>query len=288
MQIHVSIFPAAPAGLKPASGIYYEHRSYINMERRSSNPRRPYNERHMNNPKATQKAQREPRKPARVRGRARAMSHADIVDATLDIILKEGYSNLSMRSIAARLKTGAATLYNYFPSQRDVEEAVVEKMLLGIKPPDSASAAQLRQQLVDMALTYRNLILQFPQFYEIASHTPGWTALRLLNATLRVVVGAGVPVERAGLAWTLLAGMAQFHAMAMLQHRDFDPRKVRTQMVKELPAQDFDMIHAYLASPTFKGSVDDAFRRKVEMAIDHLMPELGQAKAGRKPGIARK
>lgn len=216
-------------------------------------------------------------------GRPRALQREEIVRAALEIIYDKGHEALSMRALAARLDTGAATLYNYFPSQRDVEEAIVDRMLGDIPVPDptpGSARGPLRAQLVEMSLAYRDLIVAHPHFDAIAARTTGVAALRLLNATLRVLVDAGVPIERAGLSYAMLRAIAHQQALVLRQTRAARAQDTRRRWVREMPPGDIDMVLRYLDSPLFSGSADDVFRRSVETLLDALMPELS---GGRRP-----
>lgn len=208
-------------------------------------------------------------------GRPRALQREDIVRAALEIIYDKGHEALSMRALAARLDTGAATLYNYFPSQAEVEEAIVDQMLAGIRPPDPARGA-IREQLIEMSVAYRDLIVAHPQFDTIAARTTGAAALRLLNATLHALVGAGVPIERAGVGYAMLRAVAHQQAVVLRQARLVRPADTRKRWEREMPPEDIDMVLRYLGSSLFSGKPEGVFRRSVEMVIDALMPELSR------------
>ena len=71
--------------------------------------------------------------------RRRALSREAIVDAALAIVDAEGLDALTMRTVAAALGTGAASLYAYVGSKEDLLELVVERVIGEIRfdePPD--------------------------------------------------------------------------------------------------------------------------------------------------------
>lgn len=206
-------------------------------------------------------------------GRPRALQREDIVRTALEIIYEKGHETLSMRAVAARLDTGAATLYNYFPSQRELEEAIVDRMLAGIRAPEP-DRGPIREQLVEMSFAYRDLIVAHPQFDAVASRTTGAAALRLLNSTLRVLVDAGVPIERAGLGYAMLRAVAHQQAAVLRHSRVARPQDTRKRWVREMPAEDIDMVLRYLDSPLLQGKPDEVLRRSVETIVNALMPEL--------------
>jgi len=48
-----------------------------------------------------------------------------IIDAALAIIVEEGFSSLTMRSLASRIRMSAANLYNYFRSKDEIYISIV-------------------------------------------------------------------------------------------------------------------------------------------------------------------
>lgn len=208
-------------------------------------------------------------------------SKEEIVSAAMAIIYERGHESLSMRALASRLGTGPATIYNYFPSQSEVEEAVVDRMLADVHPPSHDKAASIRDQLIEMGEAYRNLILHHPQFDQISARVPGGSAIRLMNATLRALTEAGVPIERAGLSYAVLRAIAHNQAITSRAAKDANLQKVRQGWISALPATDTDHIKSYFASPLFKGTAEEVFRRSLGMAIDALLPEIAGT-AGKK------
>jgi AcrR family transcriptional regulator len=63
------------------------------------------------------------------RGRPRALSLDDVVDAALDLIDAEGAAALSMQGLARRLGTGSATLYNYVASRDELVDLMLGRAL---------------------------------------------------------------------------------------------------------------------------------------------------------------
>lgn len=214
-------------------------------------------------------------------GKARLFERSEIVAAALAILDEEGHEALSLRAIARKLGTGPATIYNYFQSLLDVEDAMVSQLMSSVLAPDGARREPIRQQLVDMAVAYHKVVLQHPHLESVSGPTAERTRIRLINATLRTLVGAGVLIEVAALCVSLLRGFAYNQAIALRAAERSGAARNRRAWIKGLAADEVDMIAALRQSDLFKGSQQDAFRRGVETTIDRMMPELTKARAGK-------
>lgn len=106
-----------------------------------------------------------------------------ILDTALQLIIEDGFTNLSMRKIAARLDITATTIYNYYTSKDELNlmiyirgfellyDMMVEKRDLFNEPAGRLEA--MIRAYVDFALTY-------PDYYDIMfnMHTPKYTDYR--------------------------------------------------------------------------------------------------------------
>lgn len=103
-----------------------------------------------------------------------------ILDTALQLIIEDGFNNLSMRKIAARLDITATTIYNYYTSKDELNlmiyirgfellyDMMVEKRDLYDEPSGRLEA--MIRAYVDFAITY-------PDYYDIMfnMHTPKYT-----------------------------------------------------------------------------------------------------------------
>jgi hypothetical protein len=88
-----------------------------------------------------------------------------ILTAALDIIDTHGAAALSLRSLAAHLDSGTATLYRHFPSRAALIAAVIDRVLAEIDLADTDVTTgtwqqvckNLAQQLFDALAAHRNL-----------------------------------------------------------------------------------------------------------------------------------
>jgi AcrR family transcriptional regulator len=100
-----------------------------------------------------------------------------ILDTALDIIIKEGFDNLSVRKIASRMGFTATTIYNYYTNKDEINLMIrirgFEK-LYDLLLTSSASQNDLEDKLKAMIRGYIEFGLTNPSYYDIMFnlHTP--------------------------------------------------------------------------------------------------------------------
>lgn len=106
-------------------------------------------------PEVPTPAWRAARKPARAPRKPPVTAEA-IVDAALEIVDTEGLEALSMRGVAQRLDTGAATLYAHVQNKDELLELVLDRVNgeVRLPPPDPA---RWHEQLRDSARQIRDI-----------------------------------------------------------------------------------------------------------------------------------
>src|SRR6266542_3078878 len=79
--------------------------------------------------------------PAKGPGRPRSeRAHEAILEATLDLLLEEGFTRMSIEAVATRAGVGKATIYRRWPSKADlVVEAVACRKEQPFVDPDSGA-----------------------------------------------------------------------------------------------------------------------------------------------------
>jgi AcrR family transcriptional regulator len=104
-----------------------------------------------------------PRLPSRGADRARrtprqrALSREAIIDAALAIVDTEGLDALTMRTVAAALGTGAASLYAYVASKEELIELVVERVIGEVRLTDQPDPSRWMTQLKEVAREMRRV-----------------------------------------------------------------------------------------------------------------------------------
>jgi AcrR family transcriptional regulator len=100
-----------------------------------------------------------------------------ILDTALDIIIDEGFNNLSVRKIASRLDITATTIYNYYTNKDEINLMIrirgFEK-LYDLLTKRSAAFNNIEDQFKAMIRAYIEFGLTNPSYYDIMFnlHTP--------------------------------------------------------------------------------------------------------------------
>jgi len=93
-----------------------------------------------------------------------------ILEKSRQILIKEGFGNLSMRKIASALDVSATALYSHFKGKDDLLVALIEEsveILLGQLANAVERETDAISRLKQMALAYVQFGLKRPQEYEI-------------------------------------------------------------------------------------------------------------------------
>jgi AcrR family transcriptional regulator len=104
-------------------------------------------------------------------------TRARILDTALDIIIAEGFNNLSVRKIASRLGVTATTIYNYYTSKNEINLMIrirgFEK-LYALLTKHAAPFNDIEKKMKAMVRAYIEFGLTNPGYYDIMFnlHTP--------------------------------------------------------------------------------------------------------------------
>ncbi|HKY92727.1 MAG TPA: TetR/AcrR family transcriptional regulator [Nevskiaceae bacterium] len=206
------------------------------------------------------------------RGRKPIFSREQVIAAALALVARAGHEALSMRGIAAELGTGVATLYNYFGSLAELHDALVMALLDEIPVPNAKDAREVRRQLKAMVIGYAAVVARYPDFEQMIGPLADQRTLRVLDAALRVMVDAGVDIERAGVSWTVLQSLGQAHGASSRRRNDARRSETRKKI------QDLDAVLALAETGVFEKSGDEWFHRVLDLTMDRLLPELNTRK----------
>lgn len=201
-------------------------------------------------------------------GRKPSFRREHVIQAALDLADRKGHKALSMRAIAAELGTGVATLYNYFDSLADLNDALATTLVSQIPLLDAKDARQARQQLKDMVMAYAEVAGRHPDFEQMVGPQTQQRILQLLNSALRVMVDAGVDIERAGTMWSILQSLGQSHAVNIRRFGSVRQPEMR-KMVKDL-----DAVMTLAGTGYLEASVDERFSQVLDLVLDRIVPEL--------------
>jgi AcrR family transcriptional regulator len=142
--------------------------------------------------------------PARKRRRYGSLSEAQILEAALAIVQREGTETVSMRSVAKSLGVSVMALYHHVPNK----EALLEKLwadVLGRVPTPEADPRRWEEQLTEYAVSGVLLLAPYPALlaYGLTRNTS--EVDERLNAWVHsVLLGAGLGPQQAALGTTTL------------------------------------------------------------------------------------
>jgi len=195
------------------------------------------------------------RQVTRPRGpyRKSAETRAAIIHATIDLLIEEGYYNLSIRKVASRARVSAGNVQHHFTSKENlisqmldtVINAYLEEFESLIRTADSPRE-QLRRVVFQVVedLGTRETTVFFPELWSLANHEPDVSKLMhamyaKYQAVYHTIIKRINPalsetqVERAGLFFvytleghTMFIGNGkpanhQIHAIADLSYKSF-------------------------------------------------------------------
>ncbi len=192
-----------------------------------------------------------------------------ITDAALEIVAADGYDALTMRSVAARLDTGPASLYAHVVNKADLDELLVGRLCSRLELPQPVSA-RWREQIIDVCTQLRDQYLTYPGISRaaLAIDVTDLDVLRVNEGMLAILITGGITPQIA--AWTIDALFLYVGAYAMdiavadatsngEQHRL--SAQHRTDLVSRfeaLPEDRFPNIRSYATELT-SGSAHDRF-----------------------------
>lgn len=94
-----------------------------------------------------------------------------ILDIALDIILKEGFDNLSIRKIASRLNVTATTLYNYYSGKDELNLMIrvrgFETLFAMLKKEHDRHRNNIQAQFGAMIRAYVKFGMDYPGYYDL-------------------------------------------------------------------------------------------------------------------------
>jgi AcrR family transcriptional regulator len=203
-----------------------------------------------------------------------------ITDAALEIVAAEGYDALTMRSVAARLDTGPASLYAHVVNKADLDELLIGRLCSRIELP-SPIASRWREQIADVCAQLRDQYLTYPGISRaaLAIDVTDLDVLRVNEGMLAILIAGGVDPRAA--AWTSDALFLYVGAYAMDiavadtksgadDHRLADPH--RTDLIarfEALPADRFPNIRRY-ANELTSGAGHERFEFTLHLLLGNL------------------
>ncbi len=100
--------------------------------------------------------------PPASRGRPRKYSDELLVDAALRVMGRDGYTALTIRSLAEELGVSHSALYTYVGAIEEIEDRAKRRLTDQLPRPQSSSPPELRKELLAFLQAARVLILLHP------------------------------------------------------------------------------------------------------------------------------
>jgi AcrR family transcriptional regulator len=214
--------------------------------------------------------------------RKRPITVHSIIDAALEVVATEGYDALTMRSVAALLNTGPASLYAHVVNKADIDELIIGRLCnqLVLPEPDPAT---WREQITDVCAQLRDQYLRYPGISRaaMAMNVTDLDVLRLNEGMLAILITGGIPPQVA--AWAidalfLYVGAYTMEISVVAQGKgkqDDDSRlsrDEREELIRRftaLPAEQFPQITRYAAELT-SGTGHERFDFTVNLIVGNL------------------
>jgi AcrR family transcriptional regulator len=133
----------------------------------------------------------------RTRADRAGLSRAQVLDAALDLIDRDGVAALSMRRLGAELGVEAMTLYHYLPNKDALLDGIVERVMA--QAETGLVDGPWDRALTEYANSLRATLLRHPGAMPLIAARPAVTpeTLRAAERGLTLLCGAGFPVGRA-------------------------------------------------------------------------------------------
>ena len=136
------------------------------------------------------------------RGRKEPITAERITAAALGIVAEQGYDALTMRSVAAVLETGPASLYAHVVNKADLNELIIGRLCAEVVLPEPDRAVW-REQIIDVCTQLRDQYLAYPGISRaaMAMGATDFDVLRVAEGMLGILITGGVRPQDA--AWAI-------------------------------------------------------------------------------------
>ncbi len=225
-----------------------------------------------------------PTRPRSTRDRpAKApLSEDAIVDAALAITRTEGLDAVTMRRVAAKLDTGAASLYVYVRNRDELLRAMMDRVA-GTVPPIAPDPAHWREQVHELMRGLRRALEAHPGLASVLTGEPPTTenALAGAESLLGILLAGGVPPQDASWAVDILMLIVTATATeADIRRASLDGEELDVFRIREtfagLPATRFPLLVRH-ASELVAGGADERFDFALDTFLDGLVARAARA-----------
>jgi AcrR family transcriptional regulator len=197
-----------------------------------------------------------------------------ITDAALEVVATQGYDALTMRSVAAVLDTGPASLYAHVVNKADIDELIVGRLCsqLVLPKPDPAN---WRDQIRDVCAQARDQYLKYPGISRaaLAMVSTNLDVLRVNEGMLAILLAGGIEAQTAAWAidslWLYVCAYALERSLVPQGEEWVGSRKELVERFGALPADQFPQVRRYAFQLT-AGVGHERFDFTLDLMIGNL------------------
>ena len=202
-----------------------------------------------------------------------------ITDAALEVVATQGYDALTMRSVAAVLDTGPASLYAHVVNKADIDELIVGRLCAQLVLPEP-DPATWRAQILDVCAQIRDQYLAYPGVSRaaLAMAATNLDVLRVNESMLAILLAGGIAPQTAAWAIDALflyvgAYTLEISLVAQRRSQQDDEWVVSHDELlsrfEALPADRFPHIRRY-AAELISGTGHERFDFTLGLIVDNL------------------
>jgi AcrR family transcriptional regulator len=202
-----------------------------------------------------------------------------ITDAALEVVATQGYDALTMRSVAAVLDTGPASLYAHVVNKADIDELIVGRLCAQLVLPEP-DPATWRAQILEVCAQIRDQYLTYPGVSRaaLAMAATNLDVLRVNESMLAILLAGSIAPQTAAWAIDALflyvgAYTLEISLVAQRQNQQDDEWVVSHDELlsrfEALPAERFPHIRRY-AAELISGTGHERFDFTVGLIVDNL------------------
>jgi AcrR family transcriptional regulator len=211
-------------------------------------------------------------KHGRGRGRPRRPLSVDLLVSTaVAMIDRDGLDGFSMRRLGQELGVDPMACYRHVPSKDALLDAVVEKVLAEVVPPDAGDPLDM---VADGWRSFRQTMLEHPCVFPLVAnrHVGTAGAVRPIETMLEMLTAAGLDAEQALHAFLVLLAYttgALTNHLATLPPPVGQTTLIPQEDIASLPPDDFPVARAL--GPTLVDTDYDAeFDYGLDLIVDRL------------------
>jgi AcrR family transcriptional regulator len=223
-----------------------------------------------------------PRQSAQV-----SLSREQIVQATLELVRRDGARNLSIRKLAAQLGSGAASIYWHVQNKDELVALAFDEVLLAVELPEPSG--DWRADCQEICRQIREVMLEFGELFDIAAGMPnvGPGSLRFTDRILGVLRTSGFPDDVVVHAHNVLLDtvigtvMLERSFQHVYEREDMDVPELRrqyTEFFNALPEDTYPHLVA-VRDQLIAGSGTEQVKLRFESGVNVLLDGLEKLRA---------